>query len=99
MKEIIVDISSTILTYHPVRTDGITDATGYSEICARTNIFHPVINRDNIADDILVSFKEVEFRIDVGLTNNTYEINDSTEAMDTEDVLVENMQDEYSVDT
>jgi len=98
MQEITVEINSTILTDHAVWTDGLTDATGYAEICARTNLFHPGIDGGNTADDILVSFKEVEFRIDVDLTNNTYEINANAEAMDTEDAGVETLRDEYSVD-
>ena len=81
-------INSTILANHPVWTNGLTNATGYAKICARTNKFHPGINGGNTVDDILVSFKEVEFCIDVELANNTYEINANTEAMDTEDTVV-----------
>ena len=69
MQEITVKINSTNLTDHPVWTDGITNAIGYDDIFARTNIFHPGINGGNKTDDILVSFKEVEFRIDVDLTD------------------------------
>ena len=70
MQEIIVEINSTVLTDHPVWTDGITNATGYAEICALTNLFHPGTWYDDdwLNDDILVSFKEVEFCIDVDLT-------------------------------
>ena len=88
MQEITVEINSTILTDHAVWTAGLTDATGYAEICARTNLFHPGIDGDITADDILVSFKEVEFRIDVDLTNNTYEINANAEAINNEDAGV-----------
>ena len=45
----------------------------------------------------MVSFKEVEFRIDVDLKKNTYKINADTEAMDTGDAGVETLRDEYSV--
>ena len=97
MQEFTAEINSTILTNHPVWTDGLADAIGYAKICARTNIFHPGIAGGNTTDDILDSFKKVELRIDVDLINNTLEINSDAEAMVTEDEGVETLWDEYSV--
>ena len=94
MQEIIVGFNSITLINHAVWTDDITDATGYANICACINIFHPGSNGCNTTDDILVSLKEVEFRIDDDLTKNTYKINADSEAMNTEDAEVENLWDE-----
>ena len=93
-----MEINSTILIDFPVWTNGITNVTGSSKICACTNIFHPGIAGGNTVDDILVSFKKLELCIDVDLTNNTYDINANAEDMDTEDEGVETLWDEYSVD-
>ena len=75
-------------------TDGLTDATSYANICARSNLFYPDINGGFTTDDILVSFKEVEFCLDVDHTNNTYKINANADAMDTEDAGLETLQDD-----
>ena len=91
MQEITVNINSNILIDYPVWTNGITDATGYSKICARTNIFHPCIDGGNTVDELLIYFKEVEFRIDVDLTNNTYDINANAESIGTEDAGIETL--------
>ena len=97
-QEITVEINSTILPNHPIWIQGHTPATGSAIICARTNLFHPGIDGVDTADDIMVSFKEVEFKIDVDLMNNIYEISEVADALDIESSGTKTIRDEYKVE-